>query len=471
MTMADNHHHHKHDDDVAVDNSNSKNKSKSGEVRITRPTFLVDKDKCLSNLQNMKSKVDRANSSSNNNNNNQSITKTSNKTRTVRFRPHCKTHASLEVGKWMKEYVGVQCITVSSLTMAKYFSTIFNDITVAFTVNILEIDTINDILLSHDVSGRGSESGNGRPFCLNLLVENVESVQFLQQHLKRPVGIYIKIDCGYGRTGLRAENVEQVADVVRKMIEYDNQNDISRGDGKKLVVWKGLLTHAGQSYYCQTKDEILAVHRSVKDKMLSLRSQLQDMFPNHTSHIEVSIGDTPTCSVVEDVKDDWGGIDEIRPGNFVFYDVEQAQKIGCCSFDDIAVAVACPIVAKHPDRRELILYGGGVHLSKDRCTLRMSPVSNDENGAEGTTKTIYGRVARSLPSSGLKWGDVIDGMYIRSTSQEHGIVVVPPQEDFNSYKIGDIVKVLPVHSCMTADCMCQRGYLTTDGQWISRMKD
>ena len=470
--MEDNH-HHKNDNENVVDSSNSSNNRNKncGEARITRPTFLVDKDKCLSNLQNMKSKVDRANSISNKNkddgNGDAQSTSRSNKTpHTIRFRPHCKTHASLEVGKWMKDYVGVQCITVSSLTMAKYFSTIFRDITVAFTVNILEIDTINDLLLMNDDSG----SDSGSPFCLNLLVENVESVQFLQQHLKRPVGIYVKIDCGYGRTGVRAENVEQVANVVREMIEDDSLKDSSRGDGKKLV-WKGLLTHAGQSYDCQTNDEILAVHRSVKAKMLSLRFQLQDMFPKHTNHIEVSIGDTPTCSVVEDVKVDWSGIDEIRPGNFVFYDVEQAQKIGCCSFDNIAVAVACPIVAKHPDRRELILYGGGVHLSKDRCTVRMSPVSNDDNSAEGTTKTIYGRVARSIPSSGLKWGKVIDGMYIRSTSQEHGIVVVPPQEDFNSYKIGDIVKVLPVHSCMTADCMCERGYLTTDGQWINRMKD
>lgn len=85
--------------------------------------------------------------------------------------------------------------------------------------------------------------------------------------------------------------------------------------------------------------------------------------------------------------------------------------------------------------------------------------------------TIYGRVVRSLPNHPLKWGSVIEGMYLRSTSQEHGIVVVPPHEDFDAYHVGDILKVLPVHSCMTADVMSNKGYLTCDGEWISRMKD
>jgi D-serine deaminase-like pyridoxal phosphate-dependent protein len=173
--------------------------------------------------------------------------------------------------------------------------------------------------------------------------------------------------------------------------------------------------------------------------------------------MELSVGDTPTCSVIG--PNDLDGIQEIRPGNFVFYDVEQAE-IGSCTYDDIAVAVACPIVATHPQRRELILYGGGVHFSKDR----LSDPNNDTRGV------VYGRVVRSIPNS-LCWGSVVEGMYLRSLSQEHGIVVVPPEEDFDSYKVGDILKVLPVHSCMTADVMRNKGYLTCDGEWISRMKD
>lgn len=386
--------------------------------KIVRPTLLVDKTRCVANLRKMKAKADQAG---------------------VRFRPHCKTHASVAIGLWMKDLVGVECITVSSLTMAEYFAPVFDDITVAFSVNILEIDTINRL--------------NRKVRRLNLLVENVEAIDFLQQHLELPIGMFLKIDVGYGRTGIPAEDTERVLQVLQAWKRHPS----------KLLL-RGLLTHAGQSYDCQSRDELLLVHQHAKELLLKLREkllaapELSGVGPSF--QLDLSIGDTPTCSVVS--PDDWKGLDEVRPGNFVFYDAEQAE-IGSCTHEEIAVAVACPIVAKHFERRELVLYGGGIHLSKDRMVA--SPSENDPK------KTMYGRVVRSMPNSPLQWGPIVDGMYLRSTSQEHGIVVVPPQEDMHAYRVGDILKVLPVHSCMTADVMSHRGYLTTDGEWISRMED
>lgn len=404
--------------------------------KITRPTFLLDKDKCIANIRKMSSKAREAG---------------------VRFRPHSKTHASLEVGRWIREEGNVDCITVSSLAMARYFAMgdndmeysssllTWKDITVAFPVNILEIETINEL-----ITLPSSSSSSSKQFRLNLLVENLEAAQYLQQHIRGKVGIYIKIDVGYGRTGIPAEDFDRVESLLLFVKEQSK------------FEFCGFLTHAGHSYGCHSREDLLLVHNTARNLLGILRERFQSHFPH--KRIELSIGDTPTCSVIKSV--DLDGIDEIRPGNFVFYDVEQAE-IGSCSYDAIAVAVACPIVARHPARRELILYGGGVHLSKDRLT---SIVPNSGEGSPIPT-TIYGRVVRSLPNHPLKWGSVIEGMYLRSMSQEHGIVVVPPNEDFDTYQVGDILKVLPVHSCMTADVMSNRGYLTCDGEWISRMKD
>ncbi|MBK8048603.1 MAG: hypothetical protein IPK16_16670 [Anaerolineales bacterium] len=61
----------------------------------------------------------------------------------------------------------------------------------------------------------------------------------------------------------------------------------------------------------------------------------------------------------------------MRPGNFVFYDWTQVQ-VGSCGFDDVAVVAACPVVGKYPDRHEVVLYGGAVHLSKDFLTRPMA---------------------------------------------------------------------------------------------------
>jgi len=358
---------------------------------ITKPTLLLDKQKCKRNIEMMFSKA---------------------KTNHVSFRPHFKTHQSLEIGRWFKE-LGVDKITVSSLEMAQYFSSEWDDITVAFPVNILEIETINQ--LSEKIT-------------LNLLVESVEAVRYLVQNTKNNIGIFIKIDIGYHRTGIPPTSTQQIDEILSVI------------SASTTLSFKGFLTHAGHTYSCRTKEEILAIHNSSTEMLTSLKAIYKDRYPD----LIISIGDTPSCSVA----DDFSGIDEIRPGNFVFYDLTQ-QQIGACSFDQIAVAMACPIVAIHPERNEIVIYGGGVHFAKDRLEV-------------DTIGTIYGIVVEQFEE---RWGEPIQGMYLKSLSQEHGIVSVPEQF-IAKYKIGDLLYILPVHSCMTANEM--KSYKSQD-EIISRL--
>ena len=208
-----------------------------------------------------------------------------------------------------------------------------------------------------------------------------------------------------------------------------------------MLQFKGFLGHAGHSYQCRSKEAIEAVHQESKEKILMLKDRYQKQYPE----LILSYGDTPSCSVTED----FAGIDEIRPGNFTFYDLTQ-NIIGSNELNEIAVAMACPVVAKHPDRNEIVVYGGGVHLSKDR-------VEDPEDGV------IFGRVAEQ---KGASWGACIPKMHLKSLSQEHGIVSVP-KEKMQDYAIGDLLWVLPVHSCMAADLM--KEFHTTDGAILSAM--
>ena len=371
---------------------------------ISTPTLLIDKMRVLENIRRMALKAKQS---------------------STRLRPHCKTHASLEIARWLREEGGVSCITVSSLTMAKYFSSEWDDITVAFPVNILELETIQELI---DAGIR-----------LNLLLENIEAVDYLEEKLRGKVGFYLKIDVGYGRTGIPADDIDRIDSILTRAASCQN------------VSFLGFLTHAGHTYHATSQKEILEIHNASKKLLLGLKERYIGRFPN----LILSMGDTPSCSVAD--VESWKEIDEMRPGNFVFYDLEQAH-IGSCSWNDIAVAVACPIVAKHPHRRELTLYGGGVHFAKDKF----------QESKEGESITVCGRVVHR--TGDLTWGPVMEGVYVRSLSQEHGMVVVPSEKEFESFKVGDIVMVLPVHSCMTADVM-KKGYLTTEGEHIERMRD
>ncbi len=352
---------------------------------ITKPTLLLDVAKAQRNIDRL---VQKAQASG------------------VRLRPHFKTHQSAAVGEWFRQR-GVQAITVSSVGMARYFADQdWTDITIAFPVNVRQMAEIAAL---------------ARRVRLGLLVESVETAVFLQNHLPAPADIWLKIDAGYHRTGIHWQDEGLVTAVAQT---------IAAAPQLRLA---GLLSHAGHAYKARGAAAVQAIHRETVARLQSL----QDALRQHGWEAAISIGDTPSASLVTD----FTGVDELRPGNFIFYDTMQAQ-IGACTLEEVAVALACPIVAKHPARQQIVLYGGAVHLSKEAL--------HEEDGVS------YGRIAR-LTDAG--W-DILPN-HVVSLSQEHGIV----QGDealLAETAVGDLLLILPVHSCLTANLM--KGYLTLEGE-------
>ena len=112
------------------------------------------------------------------------------------------------------------------------------------------------------------------------------------------------------------------------------------------------------------------------------------------------------------------------------------MRIGSCEWYNIAMAVKCPVVDINRDRNEVVIYGGGVHFSKDR-------IDREAN------RPLYGLVAENHTDY---WGNIIPGVELVSLSQEHGIIHAT-DKFLDHLHVGDIVTVLPIHSCMTADLM------------------
>jgi len=326
----------------------------------------------------------------------------------LRLRPHLKTPQSIDVARWYRE-VGVTGVTVSSIAMAEYFANDgWNDITLAMPLNVRELPRI--LALASRIR-------------LNLVIDS-EAVLDLIPDSRFPISVFIKIDAGYHRTGIPAEDLNRIDALV---------TNIRNSPG---LEFGGFLTHAGHSYSCRSHSDIRALHQE----------QLRQLQPLNRFGGIVSIGDTPTCTVA----DDFSGIGEIRPGNFIYYDMKMVQ-ISACAPDRISVCMVAPVISIHPDRNEVILHGGSVHFSKDSMT-----------DADGSVS--FGQVVR-LTENG--WADVVDGAFLRSLCQEHGFVTGPP--DFiHTLKIGDLVGVLPIHSCLTADCMGE--VYTLDGKRMLMMR-
>ena len=132
---------------------------------ISKPTLLLDEQKCKANIAFMAERAKQFN---------------------VESRPHFKTHQSLEIGRWFKE-AGVTKITASSLDMANYFAAAgWKDITLAVPVNPAQIPAI--VSLAQKIK-------------LNLLVDSPSVVEKLVDALPANTLVWIKVDCGYGRVG------------------------------------------------------------------------------------------------------------------------------------------------------------------------------------------------------------------------------------------------------------------------------
>ena len=335
----------------------------------------------------------------------------------VRFRPHVKTHQAAAVGEWFRD-AGVTAITVSSLEMAHYFAAHgWNDITVAFPVNGREIDKINQL---------------AQQVRLHLLVENLTSADFLARRLIAPVGVWIEVDAGYQRSGVRWSDGSMLVTLAQQIVECDR------------MALQGLLTHDGATYAAHSHAEVARLYAQTVKRMDQARNWLME---HSFLGLELSIGDTPACSMLNDL----GPIDEMRPGNFVFYDWMQAQ-INACTAEDIAVVVACPIVSIHPERNDLILYGGAVHLSKE--SLRQQ----DDQLTFGAVVLLDGN----------GWGAPLPDVWVRSISQEHGVVHATDTafaQLVGQVEVGGLLGVIPVHSCLTADLLKQ--YRTLDGRVLS----
>ncbi len=368
--------------------------------RIDSPTFVVDEARLRANVEKMAKKA-RASG--------------------CRFRPHFKTHQSAKIGEIFRE-MGTTSITVSSIGMAEYFAANgWDDITVAVPVNVREMSKVDSL---------------AKKIHLGILVDNIDVVKTLMGRLHHPLDVWIEIDTGSPRTGLLPTETAKLRAIIQEIRE------------NHLLEPEGLLTHAGHAYSARSREEIMKVYTSQLSQMADLREFLRE----EDFELEISVGDTPTCSIVDQFDP---CIAEVRPGNFVFYDLSQVQ-IGSCREADIAVAVACPVISQHLERDELIIYGGAIHHSKQFL-----------EGSNGIP--LYGKICLPLPDGG--WGPSIPGASLFSLSQEHGRIKIPIDKSLwggTLPEVGDLLYVLPVHSCLTANLF--ETYATTRGEIIEHYR-
>lgn len=352
---------------------------------LTAPTLLVDLNRVRRNISKMKAKADASQ---------------------CLLQPHFKTHQSLGIAA---EYItqGVDAATVSSLQMAQYFANGgWKRIHLALPIIAGQKNIANSI---------------AKKCALTCNVSQIEHVGALAD--LSIDGVFIDIDNGYGRTGVRVDNKRSIYELLEAI------------DGAGIA-FKGFYYHNGNSYGMDSTETIVKNHQTALGRVQYLQKNL-----DRSSLL--MLGDTPSCSLATD----FNGIDIVSAGNYIFYDLMQ-YELGSCRLEDIAVCLACPVLEKNDHRKTVVVHGGAVHFSKEMVT---------KDG-----KTYFGR---AVELNYDEWKTEETGALI-SISQEHGTIALN-EKAFKQVKIGDFIGVLPIHSCLTADAMGT--YLSTSGVSISMM--
>lgn len=316
----------------------------------------------------------------------------------VRLRPHIKTHKSVEVARIAtKNQSGA--VTTSTLAEVWAFSNHgFNDFTYAVPLEPGKFAEVIEIVKS------GAK--------LNLITDDVEVPTVLNEAARDgsvKLSVFLDVDCGYHRDGIEPQNptATEIAEQITSASNLD---------------FAGILTHSGHSYHAGSKEGIKHIAVEERDRMVKFAEDLRSrgiIVPC------VSIGSTPTVNHVDHLR----GVDEIRPGNYVFFDAFQAT-LGSCGFEDCALTVLAAVIHRNHDQKKIIVDAGAIALSKDQ-----GPVEFDANCG-------YGRVLDLA-------GNELD-LHVQSLSQEHGTFFVEDEQIFNRLPVGARVRILANHSCLAA---------------------
>jgi len=315
------------------------------------------------------------------------------------LRPHIKTHKSVDIAH-RQITLGATGITTAKLSEAE----------------IMYGSGINDIFIANQIT---------HPLKINRLkmlhaqcrviigMDNEQQIELLRpafQKTIRPLEVRIEIDSGFGRCGVKGNKV--LLNLAQKI------------SAEPWLLLEGIFTHAGQVYSAGSEEEVAKIGDAE-----AKAAELAHTFL-HRKGIEVqtvSVGSTPTAKYA--VRNDT--VNEIRPGNYVFYDGIQLA-LGSARAESCSLFVMATVISQ-PQKDQIVIDAGSKALGLDRGAHSLQLISG-----YGTPINIEATIER--------------------VSEEHGILKLKQAQMIN---LGSPVIILPNHACSVAN-LFEKYYLISE---------
>jgi D-serine deaminase-like pyridoxal phosphate-dependent protein len=305
----------------------------------------------------------------------------------LRLRPHTKTHKSTRIGKRQLD-AGAVGLTVAKVSEAEVMlGAAPPDLLVAYPI------------IGHTKLERLMEVA--RRTRVTVALDSNQAARQLSdaaRAVRVEIGVLAEVDVGLGRVGVSpGEPLLHLAQAIEKLPH---------------LAFEGITFYPGQ-----VKDMDESGLRAFTQVGELLRSILADFRGAGLEVKIVSGGSTPTLFHSHELD----GLTEIRPGTYVYNDVNTVRSGGCAMEDCAATILATVVSTAHAG--QMIVDGGSKTFSSDRLV----------NSAEVT----FGHVVEA------------PGARFHKMNEEHGYIDITRTE--LEFSIGDRVHIIPNHICVAVN--------------------
>jgi D-serine deaminase-like pyridoxal phosphate-dependent protein len=305
----------------------------------------------------------------------------------LRLRPHTKTHKSIRMARRQLE-LGASGLTVAKVSEAEV---------------MLGAEPAN-LLVAYPIIGQFKLlrlMGVARRTAVTVALDSATAVLELAQAARTAdvqVGVLAEVDVGLGRVGVSpGEPLLELARAIR---------DLPHVSFEGIAFYPGHVKSwdaAGQAAFAGVAKLLDGILADFRRDGIEVRT--------------VSGGSTPTLFHSHEM----AGLTEIRPGTYVFNDVNTVHS-GACSWEDCAATVLATVVSTARPG-QMIIDGGSKTFSSDRLA----------NPADAT----FGRVTDA------------PGARFHKMNEEHGFIDITQAD--RAFHSGDRVRIVPNHVCVAVN--------------------
>jgi D-serine deaminase-like pyridoxal phosphate-dependent protein len=353
---------------------------------IDTPALLIDLDIVQHNLERMQKKADECR---------------------VSLRPHIKTHKIPELAH-LQVHLGAVGITVAKVSEAEVMA----------EAGIKDIFIANQVVSEKKLNRLAALS---KKVNLSVGLDSTSAAEGLSAVFAASgltIEYLMEINSGLNRCGvLPGRDALELYQAV---------------SGLPSLRFKGIFTHAGQVYGAGSLAEVMEVSRHESKIMVETARALEQ---TGNSVGIVSVGSTPTMKVWQGHE----GVNEIRPGNYIFHDAIQVS-LEVATVEECGLSVMGTVISR-PTRDRAVIDGGSKAFSSDR-------------GAHGKEMAAGFGIVLGKKAT------------LARLSEEHGIMSLDPDEDL---EVGDRVRLIPNHACAVVN-LFDRAYGIRNGEVVEEFK-